>query len=105
MTLAIVGCAIFALVKVVPVRVTAYEFREILRQEARMGAVRRTDDEVAKRVMSEAKDLEIPLARKNLNVSRTRSKIVVAAKYEIPIDLVVTTYVFKFDGREDAPIF
>ena len=104
-TLALVGCAIFVLAKVLPVRIKAYEFRESMRMEARMGAVRRTNDEVAKRLMEEAQGLELPLVRKNLRVSRTKSKIIVAAKFEQPIDLKVTTYVFKFDEREEAPLF
>lgn len=105
LTLAVVGCAIFALVKIVPVRIDAYNFRETLRTEARQGAIRATNAQVAKHIMSEAKDLEIPLVRKNLKISRTKSKLIVAAKYELPIDLKLTTYVFKFEAREEAPLF
>lgn len=104
-TLAIVGCLIFTVAKVLPVRINAYHFRDTLRQEARLGAVRATNDDVAQRIMAEARDLDIPLTRKNLSVSRTKSKIIVAAQYEQPIDLKVTTYVFKFSAKEEAPLF
>ena len=104
-TLAVVSCALFALIKIVPVRVDAYQFRDTLRTQARMGAVRNTDAEVAKRIMTEAENLEIPLVRKNLSIKRTKSKMIVTARYELPIDLKVTTYVFKFDESEEAPLF
>jgi hypothetical protein len=55
--------------------------------------------------MQKAKELEIPLKRKNLTLKRTTGEIVISAQYEQPIDLKVTTYVYRFDAREKAPLF
>jgi hypothetical protein len=104
-TLIIVAVAIFLGVKIIPVRIAAYEFRDVLREEARYGAVRSTDAEVVKRILNKAAELEIPLEKKNLKVSRTQSKMIVSATYEQPIDLKVTTYVYKFDETKKAPLF
>lgn len=101
----VVGAAIFVGAKVIPVRVTAYQFRDLLRQEARMGAVRDDDHAVAERILREAQDLEIPLDKKNLKVTRTKSKMIITVRYEVPIDLKVTTYTYKFDVTERAPLF
>ncbi len=101
----VVGVAIFLGAKVIPVRITAYEFRDVLREEARMGAVRDSDCAVHKRIMRQAKELEIPLDKKNLDVRRTQSKMIISARYEVPIDLKVTTYVYKFSATERAPLF
>ena len=104
-TLIIVGVAIFLGVKVIPVRIAAYEFRDVLREEARYGAVRNSDDVVTKRIMDKAVELEIPLDKKNLKVSRTPTQMVITANYEQPIDLKVTTYVYRFNETEKAPLF
>ena len=103
--LALVGIAIFLGFKIVPVRVKAYEFHDFLREEARFGATRKKNGEITERILAKAKQLEIPLDKKNLQVERTESEMIVAAKYEEPIDLKVTTYVFKFNEREKAPLF
>jgi len=104
-TLIVVAVAIFLGVKVVPVRVTAYEFRDVLREEARYGAVRDSDEVVAKRIMEKAADLELPLKKSDLKVSRTESVMIISASYEQPIDLKLTTYVYRFHATEKAPLF
>jgi hypothetical protein len=101
----IVGIAIFLGVKIIPVRITAYEFRDVIREEARYGAVRHNDEAVAKRIMSKARELEIPLRADDLSVRRTTSEMIITAKYEESIDLKVTTYVYKFEAKERAPLF
>ena len=101
----VVGLAIFVGVKVLPVRIAAYEFRDVLREEARYAAVRHNDAEVVKRIMRQAEELEIPLLRKNLEVKRTIGEMVVTAHYEQAIDLKFTVYVFRFNAKEKAPLF
>jgi hypothetical protein len=104
-TLIVVAVVIFLGAKFIPVRVRAYEFRDHLREEARYGAVRDNNEMVAKRIMEKASELEIPLKRQNLQVKRTASQMVITASYEQPIDLKVTTYHYKFDAIEKAPLF
>ena len=101
----VVGISAFLGLKIIPVRIAAYEFRDVLREEARYGAVRDSDKEVHKRIMNLAGALEIPLLTKNLIVKRSTRDIVITAKYKVPIDLKVTTYVFKFEHKEKAPLF
>jgi hypothetical protein len=101
----IVGTAAFLGLKIIPVRVAAYEFRDILREEARYGAVRDSDKEVFDRIMTRAGEMNIPLDKKNLKVARATRDITITATYEQPIDLKVTTYTFRFSHREQAPLF
>jgi hypothetical protein len=103
--LALVGIAIFLGAKFIPVKVAAYEFRDTIREECRLGAVRSTDAAVRKRIMEKAAELEIPLKGKNLTIQRTPSRMIITARYEQPIDLKVTTYVYRFDHKEKAPLF
>ena len=103
--LAVVGVAIFLGVKIVPVRVAAYEFRDFVEQECRYAAVRKHDDQVRKRILEKAEELEIPLDPKRLSLDRTRSEMIIKASYEQPIDLKVYTYVYKYEVNERAPLF
>jgi hypothetical protein len=103
--LVVVGLAIFLGMKIIPVRIDAYEFRDFLRDEARYAAVRHDDATVAGRIMARAKEMEIPLNPKNLTLNRTTGEMIITAKYEQPIDLKVTTYVYKFSAKEKAPLF
>ncbi len=104
-SVAIFGVAIFVAVKVVPARMDAYNFRDTIREECRMGAVRKDDTVVFARIMDHAKKNGIPLSKKNLKIKRTKNRLQIVATYEKSIDLKVTTYVYKVKVDEDAPIF
>lgn len=103
--LALLGGGIFVGVKIIPVRVNAYEFRDFLQEECRFAATRNKDSEIFKRVFDKAQDLRLPLAKKNLRLERTTHEMIISAKYEQLIDLKFTKYVYKFDHEERAPLF
>lgn len=103
--LALLGTGIFVGVKVIPVRVNAYEFRDFVQEECRFAATRTHDEEIYKRIMDKAKSLDIPLEKKNLSMERTTREMIITAKFEQTIDLKFTKYVFKFDQKERAPLF
>jgi hypothetical protein len=104
-TLAVVGIVAFAGIKIIPVRINAYNFRDVMREECRMGAVRNSDQKIAERIMERAEELEVPLKRKDLRIKRTQSKMIISAKYDQAVDLKVATYTYKFDETESAPLF
>jgi len=104
-SLALLGAGVFVGVKIIPVRVNAYEFRDFIQEECRFAATRNRDEEIFKRVFDKAKDLKLPLEKKNLHMERTTHEMIISAKYEQTIDLKFTTYVYKFDHEERAPLF
>ena len=104
-SLALLGMGIFVGAKVIPVRVNAYEFRDFIQEECRFAATRSHDEEIFKRVLDKAHDLQLPLDKKNLHMERTTHEMIISAKYEQTIDLKVTKYVYKFDHEERAPLF
>jgi cell division protein FtsL len=104
-SLVILGIAIFLAVKIIPVRVNAYQFKDFMRQECRFAAVRQQDNQVAQRILTKAEELGIPLEKQNLKLQRTTSEMIISASYEQPIDLKVTTYVYRFNATERAPLF
>ena len=85
-------------------RVNAYEFRDFMREQARF-ASNTQNDEIRRQIIEKAAELSIPLDKKNLRIARTKAEVSISAKFEIPIDLKVTTYVYKFDAEERAPLF
>ena len=102
---ALVAIGVFLGVKIIPVRVAAYEFRDFVEEECRFAAVRKGDGEVRERIIQKAEELRIPLDPKKLKLQRYGGEMIITADYEQPIDLSVTTYVFKFQVDERAPLF
>ena len=105
LALALLGVGLFLGVKLVPVRVNAYEFKDFIQEECRFAATRNKDDEIAKRILAKAQALHLPLEKKNLRLERTAGEMIIKAKYQQTIDLKFTTYVYKFDHVERAPLF
>ncbi|MBZ5640420.1 MAG: hypothetical protein LAO51_16890 [Acidobacteriia bacterium] len=104
-SLALLAMGIFVGVKIIPVRINAYEFGDFIEQECRFAAVRNQDSEVAKRILAKATELEIPLKKTDLKVERTANEMIITAEYVQPIDLKVTVYTYRFYQREKAPLF
>ena len=102
---AIVGIGAFLGVKIVPARINAYEFRDFVEQQCRTAALTHDDKKIAKSIMEKADDLELPLQRKNLQLKRTSSEMIIKAFFEMPIDLKVTTYNFHYEVNTRAPLF
>jgi hypothetical protein len=103
--LAVCGIGIFLAVKIIPVRIDAYEFKDYMEQECRTAALHKDKSVLGKRIMEKAAALEIPLEVRNLQIKQIAGEMVIRAKYEQPIDLKVTTYTFKFNHEERAPLF
>ena len=104
-TLAIVAIAIFLGVKFIPAKIAAYEFGDFIEKECRFAATRRDDAQIVVRIMDKAEEMDIPLKTKDLIVRRTKGEMIIKASYEQPLDLKVTTYIYKFDHEERAPLF
>ena len=104
-SLALLGAGVFVGVKVIPVRVNAYEFRDFIQEECRFAATRASDKEIYTRIYDKARELRLPLEKKNLHMERTTHEMIINAKYEQTIDLKITKYVYKFDHEERAPLF
>ena len=103
--LALFLVGVFVAVKIVPVRIDGYNFREMLREEARFASIHRNDQVIRNRIIDKAETLEIPLDPKNLTIRRTKSEVIIKAKYDQPVDLKVTTYTYRFRGELRAPLF
>jgi hypothetical protein len=97
--------AIYAGVKVVPVMVNSYAFRDFLEGEARFAALRKHDDEVKNRILRKAQELDLPIGPKEIIVNRTNVYFDVRVQYTVPIVTPVHTFNWDFDESIRAPLF
>ena len=104
-TLAVFCIVVFLAVKIVPVRIDGYQFKEVLREEARSAAVHRNDRAVVERILATAEAMDIPLKKENLKLQRTKVELTISATYEKPVELPVGSYVYKFRSEQSAPLF
>ena len=103
--LCVLGLSIYLGCKVIPVMINAYAFRDFIEQETRFAALQKKDEEVVKRVLRKAQELELPVQGKNVRVSRSTSHFDISVRYTVPIVTPVYTYDWAFDEQFRAPLF
>jgi hypothetical protein len=104
-TLVVFLVGVFLAIKIVPVRIDGYQFREMLREEARYASIHRNDSVVVQRILDTAESLNIPLKKENLTIRRSKVEVVISVSYEKPVDLNVGTYTYRFHAEQKAPLF
>ena len=98
----LLAAVIFVLIKVVPARVNAYEFKDFMDTYARNECWQRNEDQIRKDLLVKAASLELPLKSENIGVNRRGSSITLTAKFDVPVDLKVRTWVLHYDLKQDA---
>jgi hypothetical protein len=104
--LAIVVLVGYALFKIIPVKVAASHFEDFMTEEAGFGSIKSTQ-QIEKEILAKAKELNLPVTKDNLSVTRARDMLVVEAHYEIAIDFFggAYKYVWKFNPLIQRPTF
>lgn len=98
----VLAAVIFVLVKVVPARLNAYEFKDFMENYARNDCWQRNEEQIRKDLLEKAVTLEIPLKGEDIVVDRRGTSITLRAKFDIPVDLKVKTWVFHYDFKQNA---
>jgi hypothetical protein len=91
--------------KTVPVKIKSAEFYDYMDEQAKFSAARATTDSLRKGLMDRAKQLDIPLERKNIEIELSRERIRTKVRYTIPIEFPGYTYNWDFEQEIDRPIF
>jgi hypothetical protein len=89
--LTIAGLMVFALVRTVPVFWSYVQFRDAVGELARFSA-KRTETDVADRVMRLAEQFEVPLDRDDLTVRRERATTYVDATYSTGLEVLPSKF-------------
>jgi hypothetical protein len=93
-------------VKVVPILINVYEFRDSIEEQARFAAMPRHDEEVVRHnILVKARELDLPVGAKDIIVNRSSTRIDIKVKYTVPIVTPVYTYKWDLDESLSAPLF
>ena len=91
---------------VVPVKIKTSEFYDVMQEQASFGSIK-SEGAIQYEVLRRAQQLQIPVTKDNLKVTRAREAVTVEAHYEIPLSFFggVYKYVWKFDPVVTRPTF
>jgi hypothetical protein len=98
----VLAAIVFVLVKVVPARVNAYEFKDFMDSYARNDSWQRDEEGNKKDLLEKADSLGLPIKPDNVTVERRGARIKLRAVFDVPVDLKVHTWVFHYDFTVDA---
>jgi hypothetical protein len=104
--LVVLGAVAHVLYKVVPVKVRASSFYDVMQEQASFGSIK-SEDQILYEILRRAQELQIPVTRETVTVTRTRSAVTVEAHYSIPLEFFggAYKYVWKFDQVVSRPTF
>ena len=93
-------------VKIVPILVNIYEFRDSIEEQAHFAALPRHDDEAIKRsILRKALELDLPVGSKDVLVNRSSTRIDIKVTYTVPIETPLYTYKWSLDESLSVPLF
>jgi hypothetical protein len=90
--------------KMVPVKLASAELYDFMVEQAKFGASAGAEN-IKKRVLLRAKELELPVTDKTLTVERLGDRIRMRCSYVVPVEFPGYTYQWQFDHEVDRPIF
>jgi hypothetical protein len=104
--LVILGLVSYVLYKVVPVKIATSEFYDVMQEQASFGSIKDVKF-IEFEILRKAQELQIPVTKDNLKITRSREALTVEAHYEITIDFFNGSYkyVWKFDPVVVRPTF
>jgi len=104
--LVILGLVGYVLWKVVPVKIATSEFYDVMQEQASFGSIKDVKF-IEFEILRKAQELQIPVTKDNLKITRSREALTVEAHYEITIDFFngAYKYVWKFDPVVVRPTF
>lgn len=99
------GLAILIAWKAVPVKLQSTELYDYMDELAKFSAGTVPPDELRKRILDRAAQLQIPLQKENIRVERNGDRIYMEVDYTIPVEFPGYTYQWNFHQKLDRPIF
>lgn len=103
----LLGLALVALVawKWVPVKIATTQLYDFMDEQAKFAAARTPPEEIAKAIVNRAHQLDIPLDKENVHVTRDGDRIFMDVEYTVPLEFPGYTYPWHFHQKLDRPIF
>lgn len=87
----------YASFKLLPVYMSAYEFEDAVKEEARVSVyTSRSEDQIHDTIMKRAAELQIPLQSEQVIIRRTGDDLNISADYVVHVDLPSFPLSLKF---------
>lgn len=105
MGLVIVAALFVAGVRIIPVYVNAYEFRDEMRVRAKLFGNEwppKSTEVVRNDLFKKAQALDLPLRSEQIQVSSGPGGIAIVVRFTVPVDLIVLQRELDFDFRVDS---
>jgi len=103
--LLLLGVAVLIAWKAVPVKMQSEELYDYMDEQAKFAAAHTSTEDLEKQILSRARELHIPLDKKNVKVERNGDRVYMEVEYTIPVELPGYTYQWHFRQTLDRPIF
>lgn len=100
----LLAIGIFAASRFVPVKIATAELKDHM-EELAATRPRGTSEEFRNAIFQRAKELNLPVAQKEITVQKDQNRAVMDVEFTVPIDFAVYTYQWKVSLHVDRPIF
>jgi hypothetical protein len=99
------GLVILIAWKAVPVKLQSTELYDYMDELAKFAAANTPPEQLEKMILNRAKQLNIPLEKKDVKVERNGDRIFMDVQYTIPVEFPGYTHQWHFRHKLDRPIF
>lgn len=100
----LLGIGVFTAWQMVPPKIADMQLKDYVEELAQLEP-RKSGEWFQTAIFNRAKDLDIPLEKKNIKVDKTLRRVQVEMSYTVKIDFLVTTYDWKFEHKLERDIF
>lgn len=100
-----VGLVAYAGYVIIPVKFAASRFQDFIAEEAAFGS-NRGNAQIISEMLGKARELELPVTKEQIEITRTRESITIAAHYVVPVSFFFDQfrYEWRFDPLVERPL-
>jgi len=107
------GCILWSLLlvvggmigwKAIPVKIASSELYDYMVEQAKF-AQRSKPDALKERIYKKAREVNLPLDKRDIRVERRGDRILMGASFTVPLEFPGYVYYWDFDLEVDRPIF
>ena len=103
--LLVLGLVVMVAWKALPVKVASAELYDFMDEQAQRAGVTTTSEQVEKNILQRAAELNLPLTKEQVEVTRNGDRIRMVAEYTVPVEFPGYTYNWNFHHHAENPIF
>jgi hypothetical protein len=104
-TLVVIGCVLFAIVKVAPPYMNNYQLQDYMSTEARYAVVnKKGEDDIRADMMKKIAEMEIPATAKDLKIMTTPTSTRITLNYVVHVDLKFYQFDLNFAPDADSHV-